>query len=69
LNLPKHSLAQNVGVDTTSPNISVQLDVASTTKGLLIPRMTLAQRAAIPKGMDMLKAQNKLMLKLLNKNK
>ncbi len=40
--------AQNVGIGTTTPNASAQLDVTSTTKGLLIPRMTGAQRVAIP---------------------
>jgi hypothetical protein len=37
----------NVGIGTTSPNASAQLDVTSTTKGMLIPRMTSAQRIAI----------------------
>jgi hypothetical protein len=36
-----------VGIGTTSPNASSLLDVSSTTKGVLIPRMTSAQRAAI----------------------
>ena len=36
-----------VGVGTTSPNASAQLDVSSTTKGFLPPRMTTAQRDAI----------------------
>jgi hypothetical protein len=36
-----------VGVGTTSPDASAQLDITSTTKGLLIPRMTAAQRTAI----------------------
>jgi hypothetical protein len=40
--------AQNsVGIGTTTPNASAQLDVTSTTKGLLIPRMTSTQRVAI----------------------
>jgi trimeric autotransporter adhesin len=39
--------AQNVGIGTASPNASAQLDVSSTTKGMLIPRMTSAQRNAI----------------------
>ncbi len=36
--------AQSIGIGTATPNASAQLDVASTTKGLLIPRMTSAQR-------------------------
>ena len=36
-----------VGVGTTSPDASAALDVESTTKGLLIPRMTTAERTAI----------------------
>jgi hypothetical protein len=39
--------SQNVGIGTTTPNASAQLDVSSTTKGLLAPRMTFAQRNAI----------------------
>ncbi|MDO6435208.1 tail fiber domain-containing protein [Flavitalea sp. BT771] len=42
--------AQNVGINTTGsqPHASSMLDISSTSKGLLIPRMTAAQRAAIP---------------------
>lgn len=40
--------AQSVGVNTTTPDASAALDVSDTTKGLLIPRMTDAQRIAIP---------------------
>lgn len=40
--------AQSVGIGTTTPNASAQLDVTSTTKGMLIPRMTGAQRTSIP---------------------
>ena len=36
-----------VGVGTTTPDASSALDIASTTKGLLIPRMTEDQRNAI----------------------
>jgi hypothetical protein len=36
-----------VGIGTTSPNASSLLEIKSTKKGLLIPRMTLAQRNAI----------------------
>lgn len=41
------SNAQNVGIGTQTPHASAQLDVSSTTKGLLAPRMTTAQRNAI----------------------
>ena len=37
----------NVGIGTTSPNASAQLDVSSTSKGFLPPRMTASQRQAI----------------------
>ena len=40
------SFAQ-VGIGTTAPNSSAALDVTSTTKGLLPPRMTTVQRDAI----------------------
>lgn len=41
--------AQNVGInaDGSTPDASAMLDIKSTTKGLLIPRMTSAQRTAI----------------------
>jgi hypothetical protein len=39
--------AQNIGIGTTTPNASAMLDVQSTTKGLLVPRMTAVQRNAI----------------------
>src|SRR5690349_14995223 len=35
------------GIGTTTPNTSSLLEVKSTTKGILIPRMTLTQRNAI----------------------
>jgi len=37
-----------VGVGTTTPDASAALDITSTTKGLLIPRMTAAERDVIP---------------------
>jgi uncharacterized protein (TIGR02145 family) len=37
----------NVGIGTTSPNASAQLDVSSASKGFLPPRMTASQRQAI----------------------
>ena len=36
-----------VGIGTTTPDPSAQLDVSSTTKGFLPPRMTIVQRNAI----------------------
>ncbi|MEO6406042.1 MAG: tail fiber domain-containing protein [Ferruginibacter sp.] len=41
---------QSVAINNSNntPNASAMLDVSSTTKGLLIPRMTSAQRSAIP---------------------
>src|SRR5215472_14793035 len=36
-----------VGIGTTTPNSSSLLEIKSTTKGVLIPRMTLAQRNTI----------------------
>jgi len=41
-----HLFAQT-GIGTSTPNASAKLEVASTDKGLLIPRMTKAQREAI----------------------
>jgi len=37
-----------VGIGTTTPNVSAALDVVSTTKAFIPPRMTEAQRDAIP---------------------
>lgn len=41
------SIAQNVGINTPTPDNSAQLDIVSTSKGLLVPRMTQAQRLSI----------------------
>jgi len=38
---------QNIGINTPTPDASAQLDIVSTTKGLLLPRMTQAQRIAL----------------------
>lgn len=37
----------NMGIGTATPDSSAKLDISSTTSGILIPRMTSAQRAAI----------------------
>ena len=39
--------AQNVGINTTTPHPSSELDVTSTNKGFLAPRMTQGQRNSI----------------------
>ena len=41
-----NSISQ-VGIGTTTPHASAELDVTSTSKGFLPPRMTQAQRNAI----------------------
>src|SRR6266487_3806089 len=45
----KFSMAQGVAINNNNaaPSSSAMLDVQSTTKGVLIPRMTTAQRTAI----------------------
>jgi hypothetical protein len=43
----KSVTAQSVGINTTTPHNSSVLDVNSTTKGMLVPRMTTVQRNAI----------------------
>lgn len=49
LGLASIATAQNIAINPTgaAPNASSMLDVASTTSGLLVPRMTLAQRNLI----------------------
>ena len=37
----------SAGIGTTTPNASSLLEIKSTTQGMLIPRMTIAQRNAI----------------------
>lgn len=41
------NLNAQVGINTSSPDASSMLDISSTSSGLLIPRMTAAQRLAI----------------------
>lgn len=38
---------QNIGIGTLSPNASAILDITATDKGMLVPRVTSAQRTAI----------------------
>lgn len=38
---------QNIGIGTPTPDASALLDISSTSKGMLIPRMTAAERTAI----------------------
>jgi uncharacterized protein (TIGR02145 family) len=42
------SIAQSVGIGTTTPNRSAKLEVQSSNSGFLPPRMTLTERDAIP---------------------
>ena len=42
-----HPLFAQVGIGTATPNSSAALDLTSTSSGLLVPRMTTAQRTAI----------------------
>jgi hypothetical protein len=39
--------SQNVGIGTNTPHPSAALDITDSTKGVLIPRMTMSQRLAI----------------------
>lgn len=39
--------SQNVGINNPAPDAKALLDLTSTTKGLLIPRMTTVQRTAV----------------------
>ena len=41
------SYSQSVGIGTTTPNTSSMLDVSATNKGMLVPRMSTAQRTSI----------------------
>lgn len=42
------AFSQSVGLGTTTPNPSAALDITSTAKGVLLPRLTQTQRDAIP---------------------
>jgi len=41
------SYCQNIGIGTNTPNASAALEIKDSTKGILIPRMTMTQRNAI----------------------
>jgi hypothetical protein len=41
------SYSQNVGIGTNTPHASAALEIKDTSKGILIPRMTMAQRNTI----------------------
>ncbi len=43
----KSSTAQNIGIGTTAPNVDALLDISSTNKEVLFPRMTSLQRISI----------------------
>lgn len=45
--ISENCLAQNVGIGTPTPDNSAVLDIESTNKGLLIPRMTSTERVDI----------------------
>ena len=47
LPLVRSAHAQSVGIGTPTPNSKAVLDLTSTTQGLLVPRLTAGQRAAI----------------------
>lgn len=47
ISLQQPLIAQSVGIGTSTPNSSAILDVSSTSKGILLPRMSTAQRDAI----------------------
>lgn len=47
LTLSSWMLAQSVGIGTSTPDPSARLDIVDTQRGLLIPRMTTAERNAI----------------------
>ena len=47
LTRPLTSPAQGVGIGTSAPAASAALDISSTGKGVLVPRLTAAQRTGI----------------------
>lgn len=51
LSLPFAARAQSVGIGTATPNPAAALELQSTTKGLLLPRLTQAERNALGTGL------------------
>src|SRR5438045_1979260 len=46
--------SQSIGIGTNTPDPKAQLDITSTSRGVLVPRLTTSQRTAIinpPKGL------------------
>lgn len=41
------AFAQNVGINTSTPNPNAALDIESTDKGIMVPRLTTAQRTTL----------------------
>lgn len=48
------SYSQNIGIGTISPNVNAKLDIADSTKGILIPRIDSIHRKAIPNTVGLL---------------
>ena len=48
LALPVLAHAQSVGLGTTAPDVSAALDIVSSSKGALLPRVTAAAALATP---------------------
>ena len=54
--LPLTNIAQGVGIGTNAPDATAVLDLTSTDRGVLLPRLTTAQRLAIaspPAGLEL----------------
>jgi hypothetical protein len=47
MSLITHAQTDNMGIGTTSPDVSAKLEISSTSKGLLTPRMSSNERLAI----------------------
>lgn len=57
--IPATCFSQNVGIGTTTPNSKALLEIRSTDKGVLFPRLSSAQRDAIVNPPDGLHIYNK----------